>query len=118
MSLCESGWYRVKNAPIFIGGVFFLFIYNLIKVLEEITMREQIQVKFPDGNVKAFEFGVTPKEIGASNSSGLKKAALAARVDGELYDLTRPLESDSEIALITNKDEEGLEILRHSTAHL
>ena len=107
-----------QKRPYIYRGRFFLFIYNLIKVLEEITMTEQIQVKFPDGNVKAFDFGVTPEEIAASISPGLKKAALAARVDGELYDLTRPLESDSEIALITNKDEEGLEILRHSTAHL
>lgn len=81
-------------------------------------MVEKIEVRFPDGNVKEFDFGVTPEEIASSISPGLKKASLAAKVDGELYDLTRPLETDSEVELITNKSEEGLEILRHSTAHL
>lgn len=81
-------------------------------------MAEKIEVRFPDGNVKEFDFGVTPEEIAFSISPGLKKAALAAKVDGEYYDLTRPLETDSEVELITNKSEEGIEILRHSTAHL
>lgn len=81
-------------------------------------MVEKIEVRFPDGNVKEFDFGVTPEEIAFSISPGLKKAALAAKVDGEYYDLTRPLETNSEVELITNKSEEGIEILRHSTAHL
>ena len=81
-------------------------------------MTEQIEIRFPDGNVKSFDFGVTAEEIAASISPGLKKASLAAKVDGELFDLTRPLEQGAEVELITNKSEEGLEILRHSTAHL
>ncbi|MCD2137127.1 threonine--tRNA ligase [Salinicoccus halitifaciens] len=81
-------------------------------------MTEAIKIKFPDGNVKEYDFGVTPEEVAASISPGLKKAAVAAKVDGEMYDLRRPIESSSDIELFTNKNEEGLEVLRHSTAHL
>ncbi|CAD2074767.1 Threonine--tRNA ligase [Jeotgalicoccus aerolatus] len=81
-------------------------------------MVEKIDVRFPDGNVKEFDFGVTPEEIAGSISPGLKKTSLAAKVDGELFDLTRPLEAGGLVELITNKSPEGIEILRHSTAHL
>ncbi|SOC39159.1 threonine--tRNA ligase [Salinicoccus kekensis] len=81
-------------------------------------MTEAIKIKFPDGNVKEYDFGVTPEEVAASISPGLKKAAVAAKVDGEMYDLRRPIEASSDIELFTNKNEEGLEVLRHSTAHL
>src|SRR5699024_5347870 len=82
------------------------------------SMVEKIDVRFPDGNVKEFDFGVTPEEIAGSISPGLKKTSLAAKVDGELFDLTRPLEAGGLVELITNKSPEGIEILRHSTAHL
>ena len=78
----------------------------------------EINVKFPDGNVKEFPQGTTAEEIAGSISSGLKKASLAAKVDGNLYDLRRPIETDASIELITNRDDMGLHILRHSTAHL
>ena len=78
----------------------------------------KINVKFPDGNVKGFPQGTTAEDIAGSISPGLKKASLAARVDGEMYDLRRPIEKDVSIELITNKDDDGLHILRHSTAHL
>ena len=78
----------------------------------------EINITFPDGNIKTFDSGVTAEEIGFSISPGLKKAALAAKVDGELYDLTRPIENDASVELITNKDDLGLHILRHSSAHL
>lgn len=78
----------------------------------------EIEIKFPDGNAKSFDEGVTAEEIAHSISPGLRKAALAAKVDGAMYDLRRPIETNSEIELITNKNEEGLEVLRHSTAHL
>ncbi|CAM4162583.1 threonine--tRNA ligase [Lacicoccus alkaliphilus] len=81
-------------------------------------MTEAIKIKFPDGNAKEYDFGVTPEEVAASISPGLKKAAVAAKVDGEMYDLRRPIEASSDIELFTNKNEEGLEVLRHSTAHL
>ncbi len=78
----------------------------------------EINVKFPDGNVKEFSQGTTAEEIAGSISPGLKKASLAAKVDGNLYDLRRPIETDVSIELITNRDDMGLHILRHSTAHL
>ena len=78
----------------------------------------KINVKFPDGNVKGFPQGTTAEDIAGSISPGLKKASFAARVDGEMYDLRRPIEKDVSIELITNKDDDGLHILRHSTAHL
>ncbi|MFD2829111.1 threonine--tRNA ligase [Corticicoccus populi] len=78
----------------------------------------EVNIKFPDGNVKEFESGVTAEEIAQSISPGLKKAAVAAKVNGEMYDLRRPIENDADFELFTNKNEEGLEVLRHSTAHL
>src|SRR5690625_5185705 len=81
-------------------------------------MVEAIDIKFPDGNSKEFNFGVTAEEVASSISPGLKKAAVAARVNGEMYDLRRPIEESADIELFTNKNEEGLEVLRHSTAHL
>ena len=78
----------------------------------------EVNIKFPDGNVKEFDSGVTAEEIAQSISPGLKKAAVAAKVNGEMYDLRRPIENDADFELFTNKNEEGLEVLRHSTAHL
>ncbi len=78
----------------------------------------EIKIKFPDGNEKVFEQGVTTEEIAASISSSLKKQALAGKFNGQLVDLTRPLNQDGAIEIITKKSDEALEILRHSTAHL
>lgn len=78
----------------------------------------EIKIKFPDGNEKVFEQGVTTEEIAASISSSLKKQALAGKFNGQLVDLTRPLKQDGAIEIITKKSDEALEILRHSTAHL
>ncbi|GAB2569956.1 threonine--tRNA ligase [Gracilibacillus alcaliphilus] len=78
----------------------------------------QIHITFPDGTIKAFDQGTTGEDIAASISPGLKKQALAVKIDGELYDLRTPLEIDGAIEIITPKTEEGLDILRHSTAHL
>ncbi|HLR38806.1 MAG TPA: threonine--tRNA ligase [Jeotgalicoccus sp.] len=78
----------------------------------------KVQVKFPDGNVKEFDSGITAEEIAGSISPGLKKASVAARVNGEMYDLTRPIVEDADIELFTDKSEAALEVMRHSTAHL
>ena len=78
----------------------------------------KVQVKFPDGNVKEFDSGITAEEIAGSISPGLKKASVAARVNGEMYDLTRPIIEDADIELFTDKSEPALEVMRHSTAHL
>ena len=78
----------------------------------------EIKIKFPDGNEKVFVQGVTTEEIAASISSSLKKQALAGKFNGQLVDLTRPLNQDGAIEIITKKSVEAIEILRHSTAHL
>lgn len=77
-----------------------------------------IQITFPDGSVKEFPSGTTTEEIAASISPGLKKKAVAGKLDGKLVDLRRPLENGGSIEIITPEREEALEILRHSAAHL
>lgn len=76
-----------------------------------------IKMTFPDGNTKEFPNGTTGEEIAQSISPGLRKQALGIKLNDELYDLTRPIEVDGTIAIITYRDEEGIEIMRHSTAH-
>lgn len=81
-------------------------------------MSDSISIIFPDGNEKEFPKGTTGEEIAASISSGLKNQALAIKLDDELRDLRRPLEKGGHIQIITYRDDEGIDILRHSTAHL
>ncbi|MBM7692849.1 threonyl-tRNA synthetase [Peribacillus deserti] len=81
-------------------------------------MSEMIKVTFPDGAVKEFEKGTTTEDIAFSISPGLKKKALAGKVNGILYDLKRPIENDGSIEIVTQDSTDALEILRHSTAHL
>ncbi|MEK3908894.1 threonine--tRNA ligase [Oceanobacillus sp. FSL W7-1309] len=78
----------------------------------------EIIITFPDGAEKSFPQGTTGEKIAASISSGLKKQALAIKLDGELVDLRRGLESGGKLEIITYKDEEGIEVMRHSAAHL
>ncbi|WP_414046120.1 threonine--tRNA ligase [Macrococcus equi] len=78
----------------------------------------EINVKFPDGNVKSFEAGVTTEDIAASISPGLRKKALAGKFNGQMVDLSTALEVDGDIEIITPESPEGIEVLRHSTAHL
>jgi threonyl-tRNA synthetase len=77
-----------------------------------------IHVTLPDGSVKAFESGVTVEDVAASISPSLKKQAVAGKVDGHVVDLNREIEKDATVKILTLKDEEGLEVYRHSTAHL
>jgi len=79
---------------------------------------ELIKVTFPDGNVKEYPKGITTEEIAASISPGLKKKAYAGKFNGDFVDLSTPLEQDGEIQILTDKDQDSLEIMRHSTAHL
>ena len=76
------------------------------------------QITLPDGGKRQFPGAVTVADIASSIGPGLAKAALAGRVNGKLVDLSYPVEEDAEVSIITAKDPEGLEILRHSTAHL
>ncbi|NJH79570.1 threonine--tRNA ligase [Staphylococcus agnetis] len=78
----------------------------------------QIMIRFPDGNEKSFEKGITTEEIAQSISPGLRKKAVAGKFNHQLVDLTRPLEEDGDIEIITPGSDEALEVLRHSTAHL
>lgn len=77
-----------------------------------------ITITFPDGNNKQFDKGITGEEIAQSISPGLRRQALAIKLDGELIDLRKPLEIDGSIEIITYRDAEGIDIMRHSTAHL
>ncbi|MDA2095278.1 threonine--tRNA ligase [Bacillus cereus] len=82
-------------------------------------MKEQmIEIKFPDGSVKEFVNGVTLEEIAGSISSSLKKKAVAGKVNDGLYDLRRKIEENAEVEIITIDSNEGVEIARHSAAHI
>jgi len=82
-------------------------------------MTKPFNIRLPDGSVREVAPGTTPADIAAAIGPGLAKAALAARVDGEVRDIMRPLEGDAELALITARDEkEALELVRHDYAHV
>ncbi|AMR02711.1 threonine--tRNA ligase [Bacillus thuringiensis] len=82
-------------------------------------MKEQmIEIKFPDGSVKEFVKGITLEEIAGSISSSLKKKAVAGKVNDGLYDLRRNIEENAEVEIITIHSNEGVEIARHSAAHI
>ncbi len=77
-----------------------------------------VAITFPDGAVRNYDDGITPLEIAKSISKGLAKKVLAAKLNGELRDAFRPIEGDAAIELITAKDPEGLELIRHDAAHV
>ncbi|MBV9061422.1 MAG: TGS domain-containing protein, partial [Alphaproteobacteria bacterium] len=77
-----------------------------------------VHVTLPDGKALTFPAGTTPGEIAASIGPGLAKAALIAEVDGKEWDLFRPLESDAQLRIVTKKDPEALELIRHDMAHV
>src|SRR5580698_621141 len=81
-------------------------------------MADSIHVKLPDGSVKDVPKGTTALDIAKSISPGLADAALVAKANGDLIDLTRPLEKDTDLRLLKDKDPESLEVYRHSSAHL
>ncbi|MGH8755327.1 MAG: TGS domain-containing protein, partial [Burkholderiales bacterium] len=75
-------------------------------------------VRLPDGSERKFDKPVTVAEVAAAIGAGLARAALAGKVNGKLVDASFLIEADSDVAVVTDKDPEGLEIIRHSTAHL
>ena len=77
-----------------------------------------IQVTLPDGSVREYEAGSTPMDVAKSISNSLAKKVIVARVDGELFDATRPLEGSASVELLTAKDPDGLELIRHDAAHV
>ncbi|GAA4642478.1 threonine--tRNA ligase [Pontixanthobacter gangjinensis] len=82
-------------------------------------MSDMFKISLPDGSVREMPAGSTPADVAAAIGPGLAKAAIAAKVDGELRDLGRPFDGDAELALVTGRDEEdALELARHDFAHV
>ena len=77
-----------------------------------------LQVTLPDGSQREAAAGTTPRQIAESIGPGLARAALAARVNGEIWDLDRPLEADAQVSILTERDPDALPVLRHSSAHI
>ncbi len=77
-----------------------------------------VSVKLPDGSQRQFDAPVTVAQVAASIGAGLAKAALAGRVNGKLVDTSHLIDADADLAIVTDKDADGLEVIRHSTAHL
>ncbi|MFQ5765725.1 MAG: TGS domain-containing protein, partial [Rhodospirillales bacterium] len=77
-----------------------------------------VEITLPDGSVRTFKGPVTGAEVAADIGPGLAKAALAIRVDGEMRDLSRAIDADTQVAIITAKDNGALELLRHDCAHV
>ncbi|KPV59284.1 threonine--tRNA ligase [Paenibacillus sp. A3] len=78
----------------------------------------KIQVKLPDGSFREYEKGATIEQVAESISPSLKKQAVAGKIDGKVVDLNRPIEADASVEIVTLDSKEGLEVYRHSTAHL
>src|SRR5213594_2862024 len=81
-------------------------------------MADSIQIKLPDGSTKEVPKGTSPLDVAKSISPRLADAALVAKTNGDLIDLTRPLEKDTDLRILTEKDPEALDVYRHSSAHL
>ncbi|MDZ7584112.1 MAG: threonine--tRNA ligase, partial [Thiobacillus sp.] len=77
-----------------------------------------VNVTLPDGSVRQFEAPVTVAQVASSIGAGLAKAALAGRVNGELVDTSHLIDADAQLSIVTDKDADGLDLIRHSTAHL
>ncbi len=86
--------------------------------MSEVASADQITITLPDGSARTHARGVTGAEVAADIGPGLAKAALAVKVDGEIRDLGRPIDADSALAIITIKDEDALELIRHDAAHV
>ncbi len=79
---------------------------------------EMIELRLPDGSVRSEAAGITGADLAAQISRGLAKNAIAVEVDGELWDLTRPIQADCAVRIVTVGEDDGLYVLRHSTAHV
>ena len=81
-------------------------------------MNETVRITLPDGSVKEMPNGATASAVAEDISAGLARVALAAKVNGDLWDLDRPILDDATVEILTDKSPEALEPLRHSTAHV
>src|ERR1700760_2872614 len=77
-----------------------------------------LNVKLPDGSVRQFDKPVSVGEVAAAIGTGLAKAALGGKMDGKLVDTKHVIDHDANLAIVTDKNPEGLDLIRHSTAHL
>jgi threonyl-tRNA synthetase len=77
-----------------------------------------VAITLPDGSVKSFDGPVTALAVAEGIGAGLAKAAVLARVDGEEWDLTRPIDRDAKLELIRRQDPEALDLIRHDAAHV
>src|SRR3954451_6894857 len=75
-------------------------------------------IRLPDGSTKSFPAPLTVAQLAQSIGAGLARAALAGKVNGKLVDTAYRIESDAELSIVTERDPEGVDVLRHSTAHL
>jgi len=83
------------------------------------TMEDQmVSIQLPDGSKRQFDNPVTVAEVAASIGTGLAKAALAGKLDGQLVDMSHLIDHDAQLAIVTERDPDGLEVIRHSAAHL
>jgi threonyl-tRNA synthetase len=96
------------------------FLYHTIaaSAYAVATESKMISVRLPDGSHRQFEAPVTVAQVAASIGTGLAKAALAGKVDGKVVDTSHLIDHDADLAIITDKDAEGIDVIRHSTAHL
>ena len=78
----------------------------------------EVSVKLPDGSQRTFAKNTSYADVAASIGAGLARAALAVKANGQCQDMTRTLEGDTELEILTSKNSEGLEVLRHSAAHV
>ncbi len=99
-------------------GMFRAFLFGTCHPALCTLKRIMIHITLPDGSQREFPGPVTVAEVAASIGSGLAKAALAGKVNGKIVDTSHRMEADSALSIITAKDSDGLEVIRHSTAHL
>jgi threonyl-tRNA synthetase len=86
--------------------------------MSDLASADQITITLPDGSTRTHAQGVTGAEVAADIGPGLAKAALAVKVDGEMRDLNRAIEADAQLAIVTIKDDDALELIRHDAAHV
>src|SRR5258707_1138633 len=106
--------------PLESGAAFFLFFTWLLDVPLPLgtTENTMVSIRLPDGSVRQYDHPVTVAEVAASIGPGLAKAALGGKLDGELVDTSALIDRDASLAIGTEKDADGLDVIRHSTAHL
>ena len=85
---------------------------------ENASVKNPVNLRLPDGSVRTFDGPVTGTTLASDIGPGLLKAALAIKVGGELWDLGREIEADADVSIVTKKDDDGLELMRHDAAHI